>query len=174
MDLGATVAFDRDLSPLFVPCTKLCVARREGMQAILPTPCAFTVPSRVRNAPSAAYAAILQRADGAVLLGVDRRGYLGRVVAFPQFDAREDAVAWMERHAKRLVAGNSGAAAVLSLIHSLRSHIGTAAGARCAPTAYRCRSRQVLLVRRETTREDRPGQAGSRPDSRPRRRKAWR
>jgi A/G-specific adenine glycosylase len=73
---------------------ELCVARREGMQAVLPTP-----KPRKERPERTAYAAILQRADGAVLL--ERRppvGIWGGLWTFPQFDDRDDAVAWMERH----------------------------------------------------------------------------
>ena len=64
------------------------------MQAILPTP----KPRKERPARTA-YVAILRREDGAVLL--ERRppvGIWGGLWTFPQFDARDEAVAWMEQH----------------------------------------------------------------------------
>lgn len=93
MDLGATVCVR--LRPLCVVCPmhEHCVARREGMQATLPTP----KPRKARPARTA-YAVILRRADGAVLL--ERRppvGIWGGLWTFPQFDARDDAIAWMEQ-----------------------------------------------------------------------------
>lgn len=95
MDLGATVCVRSRPLCVVCPMHELCVARREGMQAILPTP-----KPRKERPERTAYAAILRRADGAVLL--ERRppvGIWGGLWTFPQFDAREDAVAWMERHA---------------------------------------------------------------------------
>lgn len=94
MDLGATVCVRSRPACVVCPMHELCVARREGMQASLPTP-----KPRKERPDRAAYAAILQRADGAVLL--ERRpptGIWGGLWTFPQFDAREDAIAWMERH----------------------------------------------------------------------------
>jgi A/G-specific adenine glycosylase len=94
MDLGATVCVRSRPACVLCPMHELCVARREGMQASLPTP-----KPRKERPERAAYAAILQRADGAVLL--ERRpptGIWGGLWTFPQFDARDDAIAWMERH----------------------------------------------------------------------------
>jgi A/G-specific adenine glycosylase len=93
MDLGATVCVRS--RPLCVVCPMHdgCVARREGMQALLPTP----RPRKERPARTA-YAAILRRDDGAVLL--ERRpptGIWGSLWTFPQFEARDAAIAWMEQ-----------------------------------------------------------------------------
>jgi A/G-specific adenine glycosylase len=71
-----------------------CIARREGMQAVLPTP----RPRKERPARTA-FAAILRRDDGAVLL--ERRpptGIWGGLWTFPQFDEHAAALEWMERH----------------------------------------------------------------------------
>lgn len=94
MDLGATVCVRS--RPLCVACPmhEPCIARREGMQAILPTP----KPRKARPERTA-YAAILRRSDGAVLL--ERRppvGIWGGLWTFPQFDAHDAALTWMERH----------------------------------------------------------------------------
>jgi len=94
MDLGATVCVRSRPACVVCPMHELCVARREGMQAVLPTP-----KPRKERPERTAYAAILQRADGAVLL--ERRPPqmpTGGLWTFPQFDAREAAVEWMERH----------------------------------------------------------------------------
>lgn len=94
MDLGATVCVRSRPLCVVCPMHELCVARREGMQAVLPTP-----KPRKERPERTAYAAILQRADGAVLL--ERRppvGIWGGLWTFPQFDERDEAVAWMERH----------------------------------------------------------------------------
>lgn len=94
MDLGATVCVRS--RPLCVVCPMHdgCVARREGTQSLLPTP----KPRKARP-ERAAYAAILMREDGAVLL--ERRppvGIWGGLWTFPQFEQRDAAVAWMEQH----------------------------------------------------------------------------
>lgn len=95
MDLGATVCVRS--RPLCVVCPMHdgCVARREGMQAILPTP-----KPRKERPSRTAFVAILRRDDGAVLL--ERRppaGIWGGLWTFPQFDARDAALAWIEQHA---------------------------------------------------------------------------
>jgi A/G-specific adenine glycosylase len=93
MDLGATVCVRSRPACVVCPMHEMCVARRQGMQAILPTP-----KPRKERPERTAYAAILQRTDGAVLL--ERRppvGIWGGLWTFPQFDAREQAVAWLEQ-----------------------------------------------------------------------------
>ncbi|MDY6945978.1 MAG: A/G-specific adenine glycosylase [Pseudomonadota bacterium] len=95
MDLGATVCVRSRPACVICPMHEPCVARREGMQAILPTP----KPRKARSERTA-YAAILQRADGAVLL--ERRppmGIWGGLWTFPQFEVHDAALAWMEQHA---------------------------------------------------------------------------
>ena len=111
MDLGATVCVRSRPACVVCPMRELCVARREGMQAVLPTP-----KPRKERRERTAYAAILQRADGAVLL--ERRppaGIWGGLWTFPQFEAREAAVEWLERRT-----GESGLAtlALPSYSHS--------------------------------------------------------
>jgi A/G-specific adenine glycosylase len=94
MDLGATVCVRSRPACAVCPMHDFCIARGAGMQALLPTP-----KPRKERPERAAFAAILQRADGSVLL--ERRpptGIWGGLWTFPQFDAREDAIAWMERH----------------------------------------------------------------------------
>jgi len=94
MDLGATVCVRSRPLCAVCPMNELCVARKEGMQAVLPTP-----KPRKERPERSAYAAILQRSDGAVLL--ERRppvGIWGGLWTFPQFDERDDAVAWVEQH----------------------------------------------------------------------------
>jgi A/G-specific adenine glycosylase len=93
MDLGATVCVRSRPLCAVCPMHEHCVARREGMQAMLPTP----KPRKARPERTA-YAAILQRADGAVLL--ERRppaGLWGGLWTFPQFEEHEAALAWMEQ-----------------------------------------------------------------------------
>jgi A/G-specific adenine glycosylase len=92
MDLGATVCVRSRPLCVVCPMHEGCFARREGMQAVLPTP-----KPRKERPSRTAYVAILRRADGAVLL--ERRppvGIWGGLWTFPQFDAREAAVTWME------------------------------------------------------------------------------
>jgi A/G-specific adenine glycosylase len=94
MDLGATVCVRSRPLCVVCPMHEHCVARREGMQAVLPTP----KPRKARPERTA-YAAILRRSDGAVLL--ERRppvGIWGGLWTFPQFDVHDDALAWMEQH----------------------------------------------------------------------------
>jgi A/G-specific adenine glycosylase len=94
MDLGATVCVRSRPLCVVCPMHEGCVARREGMQAILPTP-----KPRKERPSRTAYVAILRREDGAVLL--ERRppvGIWGGLWTFPQFDARDEAIVWMEQH----------------------------------------------------------------------------
>lgn len=94
MDLGATVCVRSRPLCAVCPMHEPCVARREGMQAVLPTP----KPRKARPERTA-YAAILRRADGAVLL--ERRpptGIWGGLWTFPQFEEHDAALAWMEQH----------------------------------------------------------------------------
>jgi A/G-specific adenine glycosylase len=95
MDLGATVCVRSRPLCVVCPMHEHCVARREGLQAVLPTP----KPRRERPERTA-YAAILRRADGAVLL--ERRppvGLWGGLWMFPQFEQREAAIVWLEQQA---------------------------------------------------------------------------
>jgi A/G-specific adenine glycosylase len=94
MDLGATLCVRSRPLCAVCPMHDGCVARREGMQSLLPTP----KPRKVRPERTA-FAAILMRSDGAVLL--ERRppvGIWGGLWTFPQFDQREAAIDWMEQH----------------------------------------------------------------------------
>jgi A/G-specific adenine glycosylase len=94
MDLGATVCVRSRPLCVVCPMHDPCFARREGMQALLPTP----RPRKERPARTA-FAAILRREDGAVLL--ERRpptGIWGGLWTFPQFDEHQAALAWMEQH----------------------------------------------------------------------------
>lgn len=95
MDLGATVCVRSRPLCVVCPMHEPCVARREGMQSVLPTP----KPRKARPERTA-YAAILRRPDGAVLL--ERRpptGIWGGLWTFPQFEEHDAALAWMEQHA---------------------------------------------------------------------------
>ena len=94
MDLGATVCVRSRPLCVVCPMHEHCVARREGMQAALPTP----KPRKARPERTA-YAAILRRSDGAVLL--ERRpptGIWGGLWTFPQFEEHDAALEWMEQH----------------------------------------------------------------------------
>jgi A/G-specific adenine glycosylase len=92
MDLGATLCVrSRPLCPT-CPLGEFCVARRENLQSVLPTP----KPKKARPHRTE-YAVLAIRGDGAVLL--ERRppaGIWGGLWTFPQFDDREAAVAWMQ------------------------------------------------------------------------------
>jgi A/G-specific adenine glycosylase len=90
MDLGATVCVRARPDCAVCPLLSRCVARIEGRQSVLPTP----RPKRLRPRRHA-YALILQRQDGAVLL--ERRppsGLWGGLWIFPQFDNRRAAEQW--------------------------------------------------------------------------------
>ena len=94
MDLGATVCVRSRPLCVVCPMHDSCVARREGMQSVLPTP----KPRKERPARTA-YATILMRDDGAVLL--ERRppvGIWGGLWTFPQFEHRDAAIEWLEQH----------------------------------------------------------------------------
>lgn len=132
MDLGATVCVRSRPLCVVCPMHDRCVARREGMQALLPTP-----KPRKERPSRMAFAAILRRDDGAVLL--ERRpptGIWGGLWTFPQFDAHEAAIAWMEQHS----AGESLVTQALppyshSFTHfdlTLRPVVGTNVGERLA------------------------------------------
>jgi A/G-specific adenine glycosylase len=92
MDLGATLCVrSRPLCPT-CPLGEFCVARRENLQSVLPTP----RPKKIRPQRTA-YAVLALRGDGAVLL--ERRppaGIWGGLWTFPQFEDRDAALAWME------------------------------------------------------------------------------
>ena len=93
MDLGATVCVRSRPLCVVCPMHEHCVARREGMQAVLPTP-----RPRKERPSRAAYVAILRRADGSVLL--ERRppaGLWGGLWTFPQFEERDAAIEWLNR-----------------------------------------------------------------------------
>ncbi|AMN47972.1 A/G-specific adenine glycosylase [Steroidobacter denitrificans] len=90
MDLGATVCVRTRPDCAACPLHLLCVARIEARQSVLPTPRPKKPRPRRR-----AYALILQRRDGAVLL--ERRppsGLWGGLWTFPQFDTRRAAAQW--------------------------------------------------------------------------------
>lgn len=91
MDLGATVCVRTRPDCAACPLRLHCVARIEGRQPVLPTP----RPKKPRP-HRRAYALILQRQDGAVLL--ERRppnGLWGGLWTFPQFDNRRAAEQWV-------------------------------------------------------------------------------
>jgi A/G-specific adenine glycosylase len=90
MDLGATVCVRS--RPLCAACPQqtTCVAKRLGLQAELPTP----RPKKPRPA-RVAYALIARDREGALLL--EHRaptGLWGGLWTFPQFEARDEALAW--------------------------------------------------------------------------------
>lgn len=90
MDLGATLCVrSRPLCPM-CPMQEFCVARIEGLQAVLPTP-----RPRKERPQRTAYAVLALRDDGSVLL--EKRppaGIWGGLWTFPQFDDRDSALAW--------------------------------------------------------------------------------
>jgi A/G-specific adenine glycosylase len=91
MDLGATVCVRSRPKCDECPLSFGCVARVEGRQQTLPTP----RPKRARPHREA-YALILQRSDGAVLL--EKRpmsGIWGGLWTFPQFESRSAALTWL-------------------------------------------------------------------------------
>jgi A/G-specific adenine glycosylase len=91
MDLGATVCVRARPLCERCPLSARCVARRDGLQASLPTP----RPRKARP-QRIAYAAILRRADGAVLL--EQRppaGLWGGLWTFPQFESEASARSWL-------------------------------------------------------------------------------
>ena len=93
MDLGATVCVRSRPLCVVCPMHEHCVARREGMQSILPTP-----KPRKQRPERTAYATIVVRDDGAVLL--ERRppvGIWGGLWTFPQFEQRDAAITWLEQ-----------------------------------------------------------------------------
>lgn len=98
MDLGATVCVrSRPLCPT-CPLNGVCVARRENLQSVLPTP----RPKKMRPQRTA-FAVLAVRDDGAVLL--ERRppsGLWGGLWTFPQFEDRDAALTWL--HAQNLTA----------------------------------------------------------------------
>jgi len=98
MDLGATVCTRSRPACAACPMQSRCIAFRDGLQAVLPTP----RPKRVRPRRSA-YALILRSAEGALLLEQrPAEGLWGGLWMFPQFDSREAALAWAsERFAVR-------------------------------------------------------------------------
>jgi A/G-specific adenine glycosylase len=90
MDLGATVCVRARPLCSVCPLQTTCVAQRDGMQTELPTP----RPKQVRR-ERVAYALIARDRQGAILL--ERRaptGLWGGLWTFPQFDSRDDALAW--------------------------------------------------------------------------------
>lgn len=91
MDLGATVCVRSRPLCMVCPMREDCVARREGRQAVLPTP----RPRKERPLRNSV-ALILQRDDGTVLL--EKRpptGLWGGLWTFPQFDSPAEATAWL-------------------------------------------------------------------------------
>lgn len=92
MDLGATLCVRSRPLCAKCPLTDFCVARRENLQAVLPTP----KPRKARPQRTA-FAVLALRDDGAVLL--ERRppsGIWGGLWTLPQFEDREAALAWMQ------------------------------------------------------------------------------
>jgi A/G-specific adenine glycosylase len=95
MDLGATVCVRSRPLCERCPLSAACVARREGLQATLPTP----RPKKIRP-QRIAYALIVQRADGAMLL--EQRppsGLWGGLWTFPQFESEDAARTWLHAEA---------------------------------------------------------------------------
>jgi A/G-specific adenine glycosylase len=91
MDLGATVCVRSRPKCDECPLAFGCIARIEGRQQSLPTP----RPKRARRHREA-YALIVQRSDGAVLL--EKRppsGIWGGLWTFPQFETRTAADQWL-------------------------------------------------------------------------------
>ena len=92
MDLGATLCVRSRPLCAACPVGTTCVARRDHLQGVLPTPRAKNVrPHR------SAVAVLAVRHDGSVLL--ERRpfaGLWGGLWTFPQFDDRERALQWIE------------------------------------------------------------------------------
>jgi A/G-specific adenine glycosylase len=92
MDLGATVCVRSRPLCGRCPLSAACIARRDGLQATLPTPRPKkTRPHRI------AYALIVQHAEGALLL--EQRpptGLWGGLWTFPQFDSPGDAHVWLQ------------------------------------------------------------------------------
>ena len=90
MDLGATVCTRSRPACAMCPLQSRCIAYRDHLQAVLPTP----RPKRARPR-RVAYALIARTPEGALLL--ERRpaeGLWGGLWMFPQFDSREAALAW--------------------------------------------------------------------------------
>src|SRR5690606_36680605 len=92
MDLGATVCVRSRPLCAVCPMHDDCTARREGLQAVLPTP-----RPRKERPLRQSVAAIVQREDGAVLL--EKRpptGLWGGLWTFPQFDSQALAADWVD------------------------------------------------------------------------------
>jgi len=90
MDLGATLCTRTRPTCELCPHAAECVARRDGLQAQLPTP----RPKKARPSRSA-YALILRDERGATLL--ERRpptGLWGGLWTFPKFDTSDAALEW--------------------------------------------------------------------------------
>jgi A/G-specific adenine glycosylase len=97
MDLGATVCVRSRPLCLACPLAEHCVARRESMQALLPTP----RPKKSRPQKKA-HALIAIRNDGAVLL--EKRpptGIWGGLWTLPQFENKDELYAWVEHKLSR-------------------------------------------------------------------------
>jgi A/G-specific adenine glycosylase len=95
MDLGATVCVRSRPLCERCPLSAACVAHRDGLQATLPTP----RPKKMRP-QRIAYAVIVQRADGSMLL--EQRppsGLWGGLWTFPQFESRDAARVWLQAEA---------------------------------------------------------------------------
>jgi A/G-specific adenine glycosylase len=92
MDLGATVCVRSRPVCAACPHQTTCVANRDALQAVLPTP----RPKKPRPARRA-YALIARNDTGALLL--ERRpssGLWGGLWTFPQFDSRDEALGWVQ------------------------------------------------------------------------------
>jgi A/G-specific adenine glycosylase len=91
-----------------------CVARRESLQSVLPTP-----KLRKERPQRTAHAAIILRDDGAILL--EHRppaGIWGGLWTFPQFEEKADALVWMEQLSPRSGAASSVVEALPPYSHS--------------------------------------------------------
>jgi A/G-specific adenine glycosylase len=91
MDLGAIICVRSRPLCIACPLSPGCVAHRDGRQALLPTP----RPKKVRPHRTA-YAVMLLRPDRAVWLEQrPPKGIWGSLWTFPQFDAFDDARAYL-------------------------------------------------------------------------------
>lgn len=111
MDLGATVCVRSRPLCAVCPMHEDCVARRDGMQAVLPTP-----RPRKERPLRQSVAVIVQRADGAVLL--EKRpptGLWGGLWTFPQLDTQALAAAWVDA---RFAGASSGHRMLATYAHA--------------------------------------------------------
>lgn len=95
MDLGATVCVRARPLCAVCPLSGPCIARRDGLQSVLPAP----RPKKARPQRTA-FALLALCEDGSVLL--ERRpptGLWGGLWTLPQFDDRATALAWLQQRA---------------------------------------------------------------------------